>query len=65
MSLDWMGFRSVRNMTDDERDANDERVRLAADRVRMVTAPWRCCDCGRRAVRCHADCQVIVESEDV
>lgn len=27
--LDWMGFPSVRNMTDDERDANDERVRLA------------------------------------
>ena len=39
--LDWMGFPSVRNMTDGERDANDERVRLAADRVRIVSPPVR------------------------
>ena len=55
--LDWMGFPSVRNMSDDERDANDERVARAAAAIStriafpVIVDPaladdeWYCTDC--------------------
>lgn len=63
MLPDIFGFPTIMNMVDDEDRDNEEMVQLAADRVRMVSPPERCPDCGRRLIRCDGHCQVIVESD--